>query len=192
MFDDFWDFTAGYVEFSPSEKAIISDKLIVRDVPHHFRLIDLGEIASEVYFVRKGCLRFYYITPEGKEVTGFFFTEGMFGGSHESFFSQIPSIQVLETLEDSELIVLTYEVLEELYESVAKMNVFVRKLLTHRFSYAQKIVASFILNQPEERYLALLKRQANLLNRIPHHMLASYLGITPVSLSRIRKRIMEE
>jgi CRP-like cAMP-binding protein len=75
---------------------------------------------------------------------------------------------------------------------VPKINVLMRKLLEERMSFAQKVVASFILNKPEDRYLALLARRPELLQRIPQNILSSYLGITPVSLSRIRKRLSEE
>ena len=71
------------------------------------------------------------------------------------------------------------------------MNIFIRKVLEQRFIFSQKVVASYILNNPEERYLGLFKRQPELFNRVPQHMLATYLGITPVSLSRIRKRIFD-
>ena len=192
MFDQFWKFTEQFVQFTKKERAIIQECLIVRDVPKNYTLVDLGEIAKETFFINKGCLRFYYLTETGNEITGFIFQENMFAGSHESFFSQVPSVQVLETLEDSELLVLKYKDLNQFFEHIPAMNVFVRKLLEQRMSHAQKVVASLIMNKPEDRYTSMLELYPQLVNRIPQQVLATYLGITPVSLSRIRKRIMDQ
>lgn len=189
-FTPFWDFAGQFVTFSRKEKALIGEKLIVRDVPKKQILVDIGDVSKEAYFIVKGCMRFYYLTEEGGEVTGFIFMENMFAGAHESFYAQVPSNQVLETLESCELIVLSYDVLQELYQKVPKMNELVRKLLEQRMAYAQKVVASLIINKPEERYTSLLTLHPEMVNRIPQQVLATYLGITPVSLSRIRKRIV--
>ena len=189
MFDNFWNFTEQFVSFTPKEKERIKAAITSRDVPKNYMLIDLGQTARETYFINKGLLRFYYLTDEGNEITGFIFQENMFAGSHESFFSQLPSIQILETLEDSELLVFSYEQLQQLFLEIPNMNVFARKILEMRMSFAQKIVASLIINKPQDRYTAYQQLHPGLENRIPQHILASYMGITPVSLSRIRSRI---
>lgn len=192
MFDQFWTFTEQFVQFTNKEKAIIKEALTVRDIPKHFTLVDLGEVAREVYFINKGLLRFYYITDDGQEVTGFIFQENMFAGSHESFFSKIPSIQILESLEDSELLVISYDQLQQLYATIPNMNTFGRKLLEMRMAFAQKVVASLIINKPQDRYTSYQALHPGLESRIPQHILASYMGITPVSLSRIRSRIAKK
>lgn len=192
MFDNFWKFTEQFVAFTNQEKAQIQQRLILRDVPKGYVLVDIEQTAKEVFFINKGCLRFYYITDEGNEVTGFIFQENMFAGSLESFFAQQPSMQVLETLEESELLVLSYDGLHALYELIPKMNVFVRKLLEQRMAFAQKVLASLIIHKPQDRYTAYQALHPDLENRIPQHILASYMGITPVSLSRIRSRIAKK
>ena len=93
MFQNFWAFTDLFVSFTQKEKEKIKDHLILRNVPKQFTLVDLGDIAREVYFINKGCLRFYYITDEGNEVTGFIFQESMFAGSHESFLRSNPAFK---------------------------------------------------------------------------------------------------
>ena len=192
MFDNFWNFTGQFVAFSSKEKELIKSSLTLKDVPKNYTLVDLGQTAKEVYFINKGLLRFYYITDEGHEITGFIFQENMFAGSHESFFSQVPSIQVLETLEESELLAFSYEKFNMLLDEIPRMNVLARKVLEMRMSFAQKIVASLIINKPQDRYTSYQDLHPGLENRIPQHILASYMGITPVSLSRIRKRISEQ
>jgi CRP-like cAMP-binding protein len=189
---EFWKFTDRYVLFSQQEKAIIQEYLTPKFLPKNHLLVDLGDISKEIYFIIKGCLRYYYITDNGREVTGFIFQEQMMSGSHNSFFSQVPSSQILETIEYSEVLVLGYTGLIELYQKVPKMNELVRKILEHRFSFAQSVIASLIINKPEERYRQLLKQQPGLINRVPLHILATYIGITPVSLSRIRARKLKK
>lgn len=188
MFDQFWQFTNQFVHFSPKEKEQISAHLILRDVPKQHVLVDFGEIAREAFFINKGLLRFYYIADDGREITGFVFQEGMMAGSHESFFSQQPSLQVLETIEAAELLVLSRQALEQLYLEVPKMNVLVRKVLEQRMAHAQKVLASLIMQKPADRYQEYQRLHPGLENRIPQHMLATFMGITPVSLSRIRGR----
>lgn len=189
---EFWKFTDRYVLFSQQEKAIIQEYLTPKTFSKNHLLVDLGDVSKEIYFIIKGCIRYYYITDDGREVTGFIFQEQMMSGSHNSFFSQVPSSQILETIEDSEVLVLGYTGLIELYEKVPKMNELVRKILEHRFSFAQSVIASLIINKPEERYRQLLKQQPGLVNRVPLHILATYIGITPVSLSRIRARKLKD
>ena len=188
MFEQFWQFTDQYVLFSKQEKNTIKGYLTIKTFPKQTTLVDLGTVSQEVYFILKGCLRFYYITDDGREITGFVFQENMFAGSHDSFFNQVPSLQIVETIEASEVLTLSFSGLSELYRKVPKMNEFVRKLLQHRFSVAQTVVASLIINKPEERYRKIIEQQPDLVNRIPLHVLATYIGITPVSLSRIRAR----
>jgi len=89
-------------------------------------------------------------------------------------------------------LVINYRDLNKLYELIPKMNVLARKVAEQRFINAQLILSSYILDGPEERYRKFEKEHGDLLLRVPHYMIASFLGITPVSLSRIRKRLLRE
>ncbi|MFK8005403.1 MAG: Crp/Fnr family transcriptional regulator [Saprospiraceae bacterium] len=190
MFQQFFQFTDNYLRFSEKEKSALEDILIFREVPKKYPLLKIGEIAREVYFINKGCARLFY-DKDGEEITGFFFLENMMLGGFESMLTRQPSQQGIETLEPCELVILPFLQFEDLHEKIPRLNIFTRKFLAERFVFAQKVVASLILDSPEERYLRLFQRQPELLNRVPQHMLATYLGITPVSLSRIRKRIFD-
>lgn len=181
-----------YVSLSNSEKNLLSDFFVYREIPKNHTIIQYGDVVKEWYFLIKGCVRFYYIKENGKEATGFFFTENMFFTSFESFLTGEPSIQVFESLEPCELLVLKRNRVDELFKQIPAMQVFMWKLLEERFINAQRVVASYILYNPEERYLQMFKSNPSILNRVPQHTLATYLGITPVSLSRIRKRILED
>ncbi len=177
------------ISLNSQEKDILMDSFSFRQVPKKFKLAEEGKVAKEIYFVNKGLLRLYY-SKEGEEITGFIFREGLFASSYDSFLREVPSSQTLETLEESELLAISKIDLELLYQKMPAMNVLTRKVAEQRFINAQLILSSFILDSPEERYRKFAIDNKDLLNRVPQHYIASFLGITPVSLSRIRKRLM--
>jgi CRP-like cAMP-binding protein len=191
MFNDFYNCISKIVSFTEKEKQVIENAFTFRQVPKKFKLAEEGKIAKELYFINKGLVRLYY-TKDGEEITGYIFKEFLFASSYESFLRQLPSIQTLETLEDCELLAIDYKSLEQLYEALPKMHIVARKVAEQRFINAQMILSSFILDSPKERYQKFEKEHGDLLLRIPHHIIASYLGISAVSMSRIRKRLMEQ
>lgn len=188
MFQQFFSICTAFVHFSEQEKRIIENHFTIRHVPKGFTLIKENSIARELYFINKGLLRLFY-TKDGEDITAFIFKENLFTSSYESFLKQSPGIQTLETLENSELLVISYTDLNKLYELVPAMNILARKIAEQRFINAQMILSSYILDSPEERYKKFEAAHGDLLLRVPHYMIASFLGITPVSLSRIRRRL---
>ena len=190
MFEGFHHYISQVVSFTDKEKAILENAFTFREVPRKYKLTEEGKIARELYFIVKGLVRLYY-TKDGEEITGFIFRENLFASSYDSFLRQAPSIQTLETIEDCQLLVINYNTMQELYDTLPKMQVMGRKVAEQRFINGQMILASFILDSPEERYRKFEAQHGDLLLRVPHHIIASYLGITPVSMSRIRKRLME-
>lgn len=189
MFKLFHQVVSTFVSLTDAEKEILESAFIYREIPRKFKLVSLGEVATELYFINKGLIRLYY-TKDIEEITGFIFKEQLFASSLDSFLRKTPSIQTLESLEDCELLVTTYDKLEELYQTVPKMNILTRKVAEQRFINGQQILSSFILDSPEERYIKFENQHKDLLQRVPLNIIASYLGITPVSLSRIRKRML--
>lgn len=189
MFQSFYQYTSKLISFTEKEKQIIESAFTFRQVPKKFKLAEEGKIARELFFINKGLVRLYY-TKDGSEITGFIFREHLFASSYESFLSQVPSIQTLETLEECELLVINYNQLQRLYEMLPSMHILARKVAEQRFINAQMMLSSYILDSPEERYRNFEAQHGDLLLRVPHHIIASLLGISPVSLSRIRKRIM--
>jgi CRP-like cAMP-binding protein len=188
MFSALFNYCSQLVSFTREEQQIIESYFSVRQVPKKFTLIQNGKIARELYFINKGLLRLYY-TKDTEDITAFIFREHLFASSYDSFLRQAPSIQGLDTLEDSELLVITYDDLNTLYKKVPRMETLARKIAEQRFINAQLILSSYILDSPEERWKKFEANHGDLLLRVPHHMIASFLGITPVSLSRIRKRL---
>ncbi len=176
------------VELNEVEWDAFFDSLVYREVPKKFRLTDVGEIAREAYFINKGMARVYFL-KEDEEINANFVFENGFIASYQSFLLKSKSLQAVETLEDCELLVLNKLKLDELTQAYPKFHIFSKAMAEFAFITLQRRAASFILDSPEERYMNMLNERPNMLERVPQHMIASYLGVTPVSLSRIRKRI---
>lgn len=181
------NFIRSLVAFSDADIKKFLAKAVIREVKKKTILLKEGEISCEVYFVIKGCIRLFYV-KDGDEISECFFTEGIMGGAHDSFISQTPSRNWLETIEDCTLFTLSYSNLQLLYAEIPLMNELVRKVMEERFVYLQQLFTSHILDSPEQRYEKLVRERPDLINRVPQHQLATFLGITKVSLSRIRTR----
>lgn len=178
----------GMTGFSDDEMKIVLSHFREKKLKKKINLLTAGKVAKEVFFIINGCMRLFY-EKDGIDISAYFFTENMFAGAYDSFTTQQKSRHSIETIEDCQLLSIDYKNLQSLYEEFPKMNEFVRKVLEERFDALHQLFTSQILNSPEERYLNLLKERPDLLQRIPQHQIATFLGITPVSLSRIRKRV---
>lgn len=173
---------------SEKQWQVFSEAFLYREVPKRHLLTAVGSIAREAYFINKGAGRLYFI-KDGEEISANFMFEGNFITSMESFLLQAPSRQAVEALEDSELLVLSKERLDTLVVQQPVFNLFSKAIAEMAVIMLQRRASSFILDSPEERYNNMLNQRPEILNRVPQHMIASYLGVTPVSLSRIRKRV---
>jgi len=180
-----------FTDFNDSELEIIMPYFENKEFKKKTILLNVGTVSNEVFYIINGCIRLY-CEKGGEELSTYFFTENMFAGSYDSFIARKPSKVAIETLEECEVLILTHESQENLYKVFPKMNEFIRKALEARFVLLHDLFISYLLNSPEERYLTLLKERPELLQRIPQHQIASFLGITPVSLSRIRNRVAKK
>lgn len=152
-------------------------------------LIEQGSKSTKVYFLRKGLVRAYHIKDNGEEITFDLIPEHHLAANIDFIVSGLPSNLNFETFEDCEFYTLNYDVLESIVSNNPKLEAnrkfFLRKLLMQ----SKERIESFVLMNPEERYLKFLKDFPGLSNRVPDKYIAQVLGITPVSLSRIRGRI---
>lgn len=180
-----------FTDFNDRELRVIMPYFEFKIFKKKSILLDIGEVSNEVFYLIKGCIRLY-CEKDGEELSTYFFTENMFAGSYDSFLSQQPSKVAIETLEDCEVLVLSHKSQEKLYKVFPKMNEFIRKAIEQRFVLLHDLFISYLLNSPEERYLMLIKDRPELLQRIPQHQIASFLGVTRVSLSRIRNRVAKK
>lgn len=151
-------------------------------------LLNEGDISNHLIFIEKGCVRSWF-NNDGDDITFQFFFEGSFVSSLESFRKRKPSLFNLETIEPSVLHMIHKDDLDAAVNDVPELKDAVNDLLSDRLYHYQKLFLSRIKNTPQHRYIELMKENPEIFKRVPHHYIASYLGITPVSLSRIRKKI---
>lgn len=148
-----------------------------------------GEVCKYSGYVLKGCLRTYELDEQGNEHVLQFSIEDWWVGDLYSFFTGIPSRYYVDALEPTELALIDLASQEMLYEKIPKFERYFRILIQNAFIASQRRVISAISKPAEERYLEFHERYPSLEQRIPQHQIASYLGITPESLSRIRKQL---
>ncbi|WP_212748457.1 Crp/Fnr family transcriptional regulator [Maribacter algarum] len=151
-------------------------------------LLREGEVSAKSYSIVSGCVRQYYLV-DGEEKTTFFYTEGQSIFSPNSSSERIPAKYYLSCVEYTTLSIMSLENQKEMYKRFPMLESMSRMSLQEELNNYQEMLATYITTNPEERYLNLLKFRPELLNRVPQYQLASYLGVTPESLSRIRKRI---
>lgn len=149
-----------------------------------------GMVCKDLGLVVQGIFRIYYRDDEKQQDKNlFFFSENQFVVSFRSFISRNPCWYFIEAMEDSEIISISYDDLNNLYQSSPAWSRFGRLLAELFFSYAQTRTEEFVFFSHEQRYVRLLEQHPNIIERIPSYHISSYLGITNPSLSRIRKRI---
>lgn len=150
-------------------------------------LLNEGDISKYLIYIERGCVRSWF-NNDGDDITFQFFFEGSFVASFESFRKSKPSLFNLETIEPSVLHVIHKDDLTTAVKDLSELKSAVNELLSDRLYHYQKLFLSRIKNRPQHRYEELMKENPEIFKRVPHHYIASYLGITPVSLSRIRKK----
>ena len=160
-------------------------------VPAKTTLLHEGDVAKSAYFIKKGCLRIWF-NDNGKDVTFQFFFENQGVSSIESFKSGQPSLFSLETIEPSTLLVISKTNLDIMVKEIPGYQEFMNEHIFQRLTHYSKLFLSRIKNNPQERYLELLTENPQIIQRVPQHYIASYLGITPVSLSRIRNKVLTD
>ncbi len=182
------DYFGRFVDLSDDEIQFLVENTEVISLEKNNVILAEGQISREFYFVNSGCLRMYYIS-RGEEKTAYFYTENMFVSSYRSFTKQIPANHNIATIEEAELIVFSLESVQKFVSFSSTFEMLARVMMEEELAAYQEMISAFIAHSAEERYLKLVSEKPNLLQRIPQHLIATYLGVTPETLSRIRSRI---
>ena len=156
-------------------------------------IVNQGQVCNKLRFVYSGIYRVYQI-KEGKEITSYFNFEqrNRFVGAFVSLLTSKPSEEYIECISSGTLVTINYSDWQSLYTISPALNTFGRLLAEFNYILAIERIASLQYKNATNRYEAFMKQYPGLFNRIPHHYIASYLGITPESLSRIRKSLIQE
>lgn len=185
-----FDFISKYVSLTEEEKNAIVSLDIFRSVKKGTTLLKEGQKSKDSYFVLKGCIRIYYVL-DGEEKTTAFYTE-MEAFTPPCVVSKTPSEFYISCVEDTILTVSNSDMELEINSKFPKFETICR-ILSEELLAKQRIdFDEFKTSSPEQRYLNLLQKRPDLIQRVPQHQLASYLGIKPQSLSRLRARIIEK
>lgn len=185
-----FDFISKYISLTDDEKNAIVSLNLFRTVQKGTTLLKEGQNSKDSYFVLKGCIRIYYIV-DGEEKTTAFYTE-MEALTPPCVISKTPAEYYVSCVEDTILLVSNADMEVEINSKFPKFEIMCR-ILSEELLAKQKIdFYEFKISSPEQRYLNLLQKRPDLIQRVPQHQLASYLGIQPQSLSRLRARILEK
>ena len=190
MQDILFDFISKYILLTEDEKNAIISLDLFRSVKKGTAILKEGQKSKDSYFVLKGCIRTYYII-DGEEKTTAFYTE-MDSFTPPCVISKTPSEYFISCTEDTILSVSNADMGVEVNSKFPKFEIMCRILSEELLAKQQIDFDEFKTSSPEQRYLNLLQNRPDLLQRVPQHQLASYLGIKPQSLSRLRGRILEK
>ena len=169
-------------------KTCIAESSDIITIKKKNKLLDIGDTCKYIYFVYKGSLRSYYLDQEGKDNTSWFLFENELAISVYSFFTQKPSFEALETLEDCVLLSLSFSKLQQLYQQSPEFN-YIGRILTEQYYIRSEAKANALrMLSAKERYRQLLTQYPHIIQRVPLGHIASYLGITQHTLSRIRSK----
>lgn len=185
-----FDFLANYISLSEEEKEALVSLDIFRAFKKGTVLLKEGQVSSDGYFVLKGCLRTFYVV-DGNEKTTAFYTE-MEGLTPHCVLTKQPSEYYIACVEDSILTVSDPSMEEVIFEKFPRFETLCRILSEELLAKAQLSLDQFKTFSPEERYVNLVEKRPDLLQRVPQHQLASFIGITPQSLSRLRARLTDK
>ena len=184
-------FIQGIVDFSDEEMEIIMSHFKPMSLPSGEYYVDEGLVCKHIGFISKGYLRSFYEINDG-EVTTMINTKHNIVTAHTSFTLQRPSMAYIQAITDTELLVLSHDSMEELYKRIPKWERLGRLITEQVYGYVESRVVDYLSLSPEDRYRKMLETDAKLLKNVPLRYIASMLGITPETLSRIRKKVRQE
>jgi len=179
-----------FIQLTEEETQVVADCLKWKTFPKKTVLLQAGDVCHFEAYVIKGCIREYFTDKDGTELTLEFAVEDWWVSDISSFEHQTPSRMTIETLEDCELLVLSRESKDELLRRVPKLERMFRLMIQRHLAVIQARLLRTVSYSAMEQLEEFLKRYPTLPNRVPQQYIASYLGITPEFLSKLRKRQM--
>lgn len=178
--------------FSAQQATEIVQQFVEKEIARHELLLREGQVANEYFFLETGFMRAFVHDVDGKDVTTNFYTPGQVVFEVSSFFNRVPSRENIQALADCKGWYITYEQLNHLFHAIPEFREFGRSILVKGFSTLKNRTLSMISETAEKRYENLLKSNPDIFQNVPLKYIASFLGITDTSLSRIRKEFSKK
>lgn len=188
MKQKFVDYFSKISPLSKEEAKAILDNMSIKTFKKGEYLLKEGQMTLDTFFILKGCVR-EYMNVDGEEKTSNFFTEEQWVISMNNFNANQTSIHNLECLEDTVVSVGNEEQAQIMFKIFPRFETIARAIVEADFAEQKKHLTTYLTDTPEQRYLKLLKTRPDILQRVPQYQIASYIGVKPESLSRIRKRM---
>ncbi|MBT8220091.1 MAG: Crp/Fnr family transcriptional regulator [Bacteroidia bacterium] len=180
-----------YVDLEPDAKSFLEQNIPIEYYRKGDILLEEGEVADCMFVILQGCVRTYF-RKDGVQNTISLRKENEFCISWESYITQTPSRFVIDCIEHCVIGRFAYDVEQEAYTRFPKIQEFSRVFKEFRLAKNQELIANFVSMSPKDRYLNFIHNHHDLSQRVPQYIQASYLGISPESLSRIRRRLGQE
>lgn len=177
-----------FVTYPDHEMDVFLKRLTKRIIPKGGFLLQAGQVCDYVAFINKGHFRSLCLVNNEEETYNFFF-DSNFLTDYPSFLSRQPSTESHQALEEAEVLLINYNDMQRIYREIPAWEKFGRLIAEYIIMGIAERNRSMLFMSPEERYLNLMKTRPKVIANIPQHYIASYLGIQPESLSRIRKRL---
>jgi CRP/FNR family transcriptional regulator, anaerobic regulatory protein len=184
-------FISNFINVTEDEWKLHRDSLTRRFLKKGEFLLRAGQVCDHVSFVTKGYLRVYSVIND-EEISNYFFFENNYATDYASFLTRKPSDTSIIAMEEVEVLQLNYSNMQMLYEKVPSWQKYGRLMAENVFLIAEARAKTLQHNSPESLYVKIMQEMPQVIERVPLQYIASYMGIQPESLSRIRKRLMEE
>jgi len=190
MYERYFESFRKKAHLSDEEQEIVKGYLSVKKIRKRQYLLQEGDVDKVIAFVEKGTLRSYSVDEDGNEHIVQFAIEGWFISDLYSFLTGEPATYNIDALEDSELVVISRSAYDELLLKSTSYQTYIFHQITSAYIALQKRITSSNSLSPEQRYKSFIATYPEIVQRIPQHMIASYLGVKPETLSRIRRRMV--
>lgn len=181
-----------HIILTEKEQEYFKSILFPVEIANRKKLVQPSTFVKHEYFVVKGCLIGYYLDETGKKNIIQFAIENWWIGDFDAFYNRVSSKFYIEAIEDSELLAIHYDDLQQLFENVPKFERYFRILVTNGFISLQSRILSSLQNETTVRYLEFCKAYPNIEQRVANYHIANYLGVSAESLSRVRRKLVEK
>lgn len=178
-----------FADLDENESALIKSSFKPYSLLKGEYFLKEGEINKHVGFLNKGLVR-YFVYKDGEESTFEFTKKGEFIGDYQSFRNATITKQNIQAIEDCELLIIDFPRIQNIYNKTENGNLIGRQIIAHRFDVMVNQLLEVYMQNHEDRYKSFIKKYYDLTQRIPQYLIASYVGVRPESLSRIRKRFV--